>query len=241
MIKERSPRFPSDSLPDAVQRTEALYASAGRSPVTSEIAAQAIGYSGLSGASRSTLAAMAYYGLLQREGDNHRVSDLGLRLVRPIHAFDKLEAARIASARPPVFSQIAKEHDACSESVLASILLHKGFTDEGARRAARVYKENVRFLETLRGNVPAEDSAASLLSETEDVGASIAARHEKGVQAGKLLAHYQIPIGSNHAQVTITGERLVEEDFDALADYVRLFKQQFERQSKRGKADEPGP
>src|SRR6266566_7784259 len=137
MATERSPRFPSDPLPDALQRIEALYKSAGRSSVTSDVAAQAIGYSSLSGASRTALAAMNYYGLLQREGDSYRVSELGLRLIRPLNALDRLDAARISAFRPPVFAEILKEHGECSESVLASILLRKGFTDDGAGRAAR--------------------------------------------------------------------------------------------------------
>src|SRR5262245_55647075 len=141
MKKERSPRFPGESLPESVARVERLYASAGRSLVTSEIAAEGIGYTSLSGASKTALAALAYYGLIQREGDKHRISELGLRLIRPISDKDKLDAARTAILRPPVFAQIDENHAECTEQVLASILLRSGFTDEGARRAAKVYKE----------------------------------------------------------------------------------------------------
>ena len=241
MTKERSPRFPSDSLSEALNRAEALYNSAGRSAVTSEVAAQAIGYSSLSGASRTTLAAMAYYGVLQREGDTHRISELGLRLIRPLNDFDKLEAARLAAIRPPAFAQIAKEHGECSQSVLASILLHKGFTEDGARRAARVYKENVAFIEALRKTVPNKDSAESLWAEPAAITtAGMEAGAEATGSTKTVLAQYQVPLGSNHAQITFTGGELVPEDFDALADYVRLFKQQFERKLRsdgRGTAE----
>ena len=45
----------------------------------------------------------------------------------------------------------------------------------------------------------------------------------------KVLAQYSIPIGASEATMTFTGEKLSVEDFDALADYVAIFKKQFER------------
>jgi hypothetical protein len=45
----------------------------------------------------------------------------------------------------------------------------------------------------------------------------------------KVLAQYSIPIGASEATITFTGEKLAVEDFDALADYVAIFKKQFER------------
>ena len=47
-----------------------------------------------------------------------------------------------------------------------------------------------------------------------------------------MLAQYSIPIGANEATITFTGAELTAGDFDALADYVVIFKKQFERKQK---------
>lgn len=42
----------------------------------------------------------------------------------------------------------------------------------------------------------------------------------------QVLAKYSIPLGENEAEIIFTGAELHPEDFDALADYVALFKKQ---------------
>ncbi len=58
-----------------------------------------------------------------------------------------------------------------------------------------------------------------------------------------MLAQYSIPIGASEATITFTGEKLAVEDFDALADYVAIFKKQFERkqaaENKESSVHEP--
>lgn len=47
-----------------------------------------------------------------------------------------------------------------------------------------------------------------------------------------MLASFKIPLGSSEAELIFTGDRLEEEDFDALKEYVDLFKRQYARKSK---------
>lgn len=48
----------------------------------------------------------------------------------------------------------------------------------------------------------------------------------------KMLAKYSVPLGANEAEIVFTGAELHPEDFDALADYVAIFKKQHERKLK---------
>jgi hypothetical protein len=239
MTNERSPRFPSHSLPDALVHAEKLYASVGRSAVNAEISVTAIGYQGINGASRTALAVLAYYGLTQREGDKHRISDLALRLIRPLNPADQLEAGRIAVEKPVVFSDIAKNHADCAEPALASILLHAGFTDDGARKAARVYKENVAFIKSLEqdaGHEPQATDSPAADAASEPSGANPRLPLQTASTA-KMLAQYQIPLGANQVQLIFTGDELTPEDFDALADFVEIIKKQFVRKQTMQVAD----
>jgi hypothetical protein len=54
-----------------------------------------------------------------------------------------------------------------------------------------------------------------------------------------LLEQYQIPLGANHAQLIFTGDELVADDFDALKEYVEIFKKQFVRKAKLNKSEPP--
>lgn len=47
-----------------------------------------------------------------------------------------------------------------------------------------------------------------------------------------VLARYSIPLGGSEATLIFTGSSLLPEDFDALSDYIQLFKKQFERRAK---------
>jgi len=117
---------------------------------------------------------------------------------------------------------------------LASILLRSGFTDDGARRAARVYKENAAFVATLQSGID-EEPSSDVVDGDVPVAATTASV-QRGITTvapphvgNAILAQYQIPLGSNHAQLTFTGNKLTADDFDALSEYVTMFKKQFLR------------
>lgn len=48
-------------------------------------------------------------------------------------------------------------------------------------------------------------------------------------EAPTVLARYTIPLGQNEATLVLTGSSLSADDFEALKEYVDLFKKQFER------------
>lgn len=235
MSNERSPRFPAENIEECLNRLEKLYTEAKRSPVDSSTAAIAIGYGGLNGASKTMLAALSAYGLIQREGHTHKVSDDGFRIIRPIGDEDKRSALRSAVFKPKTFSDIREKHADASEAVLARVLLHQGFTEEGAGRAARVYKENVAFLEAQGENGQSKEAERGegelpLFQEhKQPAAAPVQPINKPIVPTGNMLAQYLIPLGPNQAQLIFTGEKLTPADFDDLKDYVDLFKKQFER------------
>lgn len=237
--RERSPKFPSLTIPECLLSVEKLYGEAGRSLIDAEIAAKSIGYSGLNGASRTTLAAISGYGLLERHGSKHRISDLALHAIRPLSEEDKRSTLRKIFMTPPIFQKIAQEHPNCSESVLASILVRDGFTDEGAKRAARIFKDNFEFTEfnesfqlstTVSNDYPQSES--SEMFPSTNLKPLMSSVETSGRPRGTVLATFKIPLGLSEAELTFTGERLEPEDFDALTDYVAIFKKQYERKQR---------
>src|SRR5690242_15075647 len=89
--RSRSPSYPAISLPDAVQRLRALYDNIHTHSAPRDVIARGMGYASLSGASASAISALVKYGLLDRSGEELRVSERGMAI---LHPHDPVERAR---------------------------------------------------------------------------------------------------------------------------------------------------
>jgi hypothetical protein len=212
--RERNPRFPSDTLRECVERIEKLFTGLGRGAAPAEALVKAMGYNSLSGASRTTLAALSYYGLLSRESNKYKVSDLALRIIRAVNPTDKVNAIWEACLAPKLFGEIQKDHADCSEAVLIPILIHKGFSQDGANRAARIFKDNLEFAGSL-GYPPKENQGP----ETKET-------HSPAVNPMSLQAitanELPVPLGDN--LVARVPFPMSEDDFNLLLGTLNLWK-----------------
>lgn len=227
VTQERSPRFPSDTLRQAVENIQKVFAGLGRSAAPAEAIAKALDYTGLNGTSRMTLAALSYYGLLLREGNNHKVSELALRIIRPVSEADKVAAIKQAALEPALFQQVQQEHPDCTEELLATLLLHKGFTEEGSRRAAKVFRDNVEFLAQF-GSVSAQEKPASPPPAAAPAGNLETSRTviTPQVAANEL----PVPIGDNLiARIPFP---MSEEDFELFIGTLNLWRKKLVRKSE---------
>ena len=239
MSTEYSPRFPAISLADAVKYTDLLFKNAGRTALDADAAVKAMGYNGSNGASRATMSALRSYGLLTKTGGNYRLSDEGVRVIRPKSEPDRIAVLRQLAVRPSLFSTLHNTHFECSEQVLATILLHQGFPEEGSKRAAKIYKENVAFaqLEPSRHNdesiVSGNGAEYDASSRGDDYNDQFQVAPKRMRRVANILAEYSIPLGPGHdARLILTGEEVRGEHFDALERYVKLFKELFGMQGK---------
>ena len=214
---ERSPRFPSETLVDAIGRLEKFMTELGRGIAPAEAAAKAIGFGGLSGASRAALASLSYYGFLDKQGQGYRLSDLALRVIRPLNDSDKLLALREAHLSPKLFSEIEKEHSECSEKALANLLQHKEFTEEGAKRAAWVFKDNVKFLES-SGYIDTKPKGSFSSAASGKHERPFTPNHSTEIMPKEL----SIPLGEN--LVASIPFPMSEEDFKLLIGTLNLWK-----------------
>src|SRR5437867_12855179 len=111
MPKDRSPNYPALSLETAVQRAKALYEREGRSAVAPEVAVKAWGYRSLSGPSRSQIAALRHYGLIEQPSNgNLRLSNRALALVLRSPDSPEYQAAlRDAALTPALFRELYED------------------------------------------------------------------------------------------------------------------------------------
>ncbi len=237
--RERSPNFPKMPLEQAIETVSRMHKKAGKSKVQPAVAAAAIGYGGINGAALTTIGALSQYGLIDREKTGElSVSQLALRVIHPVNEAQSVSSLREASLRPKVYSELFTggfQH--CDENLIANHLIQLEFTPDGAKKAAAVFKANVDYAKLRDGDVKldsepdiSQDSTsavtpAPLISAAPPVTQGIVAQAINK----KVLASYSVPLGSNEVQIVFTGEQLRPEDFDALADYVALFKKQYQR------------
>lgn len=238
--KDRSRNYPKLSLADAVEQTKKMYQKAGKAKISPENAVGALGYNGLNGAALTTLGALSQYGLVDRErGKSVSVSPLAIRLIHPLNAAQELAAKREAALMPKVFSELySQEFHKCDDDIIANHLIQNEFTPDGAKKAAAVFKANISLAELhdnrlqTQHEVEEKDEIATDSPQRPPVEVAPECPTIKGKT---VIAEYSIPLGSNEATISITGEKLSPEDFDALSDYVAIFKKQFERKMDLGR------
>ena len=89
----RSPNYPALSLPDAIEKVTALYRNVHTHAEPREVIAKGMGFNTLNGASATAISALHKYGLLEKLGDDIKVSERALRILHN-SAEEKAEAIR---------------------------------------------------------------------------------------------------------------------------------------------------
>lgn len=146
----RSPSYPSTDLGQAIELVEKIFSSDRTNPVDREVAAEAMGYTGVTGQSAKILSNLLQYGLLEKAGKNEvRVTSRALSILLPDDHQEKSSALREAIEEPVLFQRIRErfEDGLPSESALRSLLLKEGFTDAAIPSAVRAFMKSYEFLQ----------------------------------------------------------------------------------------------
>lgn len=148
--KTRSPNYPAIGLEEAVQRLKRIYDTQRRYPATREVLVKLMGYGSLNGASATIASALSKYGLLEGQGDQLRVSELGQDLVlRRKGDQEYTEALRTAAFLPAFFRELRDQYPEGlpSEHSLRATLIKRGFNPKAIDGAIRAYRDTIEFLD----------------------------------------------------------------------------------------------
>jgi hypothetical protein len=150
--RDRSPNYPKLTLEAAIALMGKLHKELGKAKVKREVAIKALGYSGINGASLTTLGAISQYGLIDQDrGSGVSVSPMAVEILHPTNATQSQNAIITAALTPKVFNVLYTEglHRA-SEQTLANHLIQNAFTPDGAAKAAAVFLSNISFANLTR-------------------------------------------------------------------------------------------
>ena len=149
MPRQRNPKSPSFSLPDAIHMISKIHAEERKYPVAREAAVKHLGYSSLNGASASTLSVLSQYGLLERAGKSEaRVTDLAVDILHPETGQQKRIALEKAAEMPPLFKELTERYPdgLPSEENLRGQLARIGFANGAIDQVVRAYMGTREFL-----------------------------------------------------------------------------------------------
>lgn len=147
--RKKSPRAPSISLDEALDRALKAYDKERLHPAPTQVVAQNIGYkSANNGSALSTLAALRYYGLLDRPKEGL------LAVTKEVESFRFAPNEELRSSllvrflrQPPLFSDLLEKYESGlpSDANLKYELIQRGFAPAAAESVLAAFKRSVEF------------------------------------------------------------------------------------------------
>lgn len=163
IIRKRSPRAPLVSLKEAVDRACKVYEKEGRHAASADIVANHLGYkSADNGAAKQVIAALGYYGLLDRPSEGMLAVNKSVEEFKFSPSEEhSLEILQKWLRAPGVFAElIEKFQDRLpSEASLKFELIQKGFNPATAGECLTAFMESVEFVNQAKRSSPPDASA----------------------------------------------------------------------------------
>ena len=103
---------------------------------------KALDYASLHGAAVKTMGPLRAYDLLRKDGDGVSISPVGREILASETEEGRIEPLQKAALSPLCFRMIWAQARHSSRGEIKELLLSRGFTEQGAERASRIYKKN---------------------------------------------------------------------------------------------------
>ena len=147
--RKKSPRAPSISLSDAIERAIKIYESEQLHQAPTDVIAQALGYkSANNGAALGVLASLRYFGVVERPKEGF------LCVSKNVEAYkfapdENLKRSIILGflKAPPLYSELLEKYGSGlpSDANLRFELIQRGFSPQSAEPILKAFKESVEF------------------------------------------------------------------------------------------------
>jgi hypothetical protein len=224
---ERSPNYPAQSLPEAIEAARAVYAKQKMGEAPAEILALDMGHKSLTGAARTKIAAMRQYGLMDGRGNKLRLTDRAFQILQSPDAKEVAQASAQAAYTPPLFAEIqASKPDSSDEALIYWLRREKGFSADGAAKAVEAYKETVAVVGLASGsyNKGNEERTSIEIKRENPPGAPKPPIREDSPGASRHNVTGLLLEGGTIADVGFSGQPLSREGVDMLIDYFKLLR-----------------
>lgn len=219
VIRKRSPRAPLISLKEAVDRASKVYSEEGRHPASADIVAQHLGYkSAENGAAKQALAALGYYGLIERPSEGM------VAVAKSVEEFkfapsDELRTQILKKwlATPAVFAELQEKFQdrLPSDASLKFELIQKGFNPATADECLSAFRESVNYVQSVSPSLDTIETETPPPDETNEASI-VAVADQRTIDAS---GHAGEP-GTRMTPIATSRDAAVEENSDRIP--VRL-------------------
>ncbi|MCX5633666.1 MAG: hypothetical protein NTW93_08350 [Phycisphaerae bacterium] len=239
-IKGRSPRYPSISLRDAVEKARALYKKEGRALVPRQVAVKAWDYKALHGKSMTMLASVAQYGLLRNQSGSVGISEDAFVIIEaPPDSPAKNEALERCLRTPNIFDEILQKHPESlpSDDTLKWDLKQNGFSEQSASTTIWCLRDTIAFI---KEQVKDYDGSNAVIKQEEASNPESTPMKVVSQQISKPITGgvtWNFPLLGKTASVSISGGEPVQEEVDLLIKLLQAFKSGLDKKSMDNKAN----
>jgi hypothetical protein len=238
--KHRSPGYPQMSLSEAIEKIGLLHSAIGSHPTSREVVAKGLGYSGISGASATAIAALTRYGLIEGRGDDVRVSDLAMAILHPHSDEERQNALRTSALNPDLFRELSEKFPGRTPNneLLKNYLVRNKFTAASADAAVLAYKETIEFVGGFGGGY---DSAPSSDKQEpppmqQTATPSATSRTLSEPTGDLLLGRWDFTDGGR-LQIFVSPEVDTEEALDMAQTLIELRRKELQRKKRSSGTD----
>jgi hypothetical protein len=244
----RSPNYPALGLPEAIEKVASIYRAMHTHAGPREVVAKAMGYTGLNGASATAVSALHKYGLLEKDGEEIRVSERAMRILHPHLPSERAQAIQEAGRDPALFAELAERFPGKmpNEDLLRNYLVRKGFAPAALTAVISAYRETSDMVE--------REAESKMASATDAEAPPAMPQHHQApagaVHPATLPAPQQTPAmlgsersigrwdfeGGAYVRIAASGEIDTEEALDMVETLIRLKRQELERANRRPNA-----
>lgn len=243
MTRVRSPAYPSHALPEAIDYVRKIHEQDRQHPVARSVAAQHMGFSGLTGTSDRALSSLLHYGLAEKAAKGElRVADAALHILFPDNDRERRAALNLSGFTPQLFQELRARYAGRppAAATLESFLTREGFATVAIGPATKAYLETCRFLE----QEGAYESDTSRVGEAAESAPDQRAKENRVVEHQTIETAGALPTGlrrdvytlSDGGEVTLSLPAVLSQrDYEDLQDWLDLMG----RKAKRAIAPTP--
>jgi hypothetical protein len=194
----RSPNYPAISLAQAVQQITKLFEKINQHAAPREAVATGLGYSGLHGASATAISALLKYGLLDRDGEDYKLSERAMKIIAPHSPSEKAEALNTAARDPALFAELIDHFkgDVPNDDLMRAYLIRRGFASVAVPHVIQAFRETMELVTREANAYPSDRSTRKDedVESNQDQGRSQTKRGEREFFSSPLSTQTRVRI-----------------------------------------------
>lgn len=198
---ERSTSYPGFSLETVIDFTQTLRKNLGSTSFSRESAAQALGHANLSGQAGKKTAACVHFGMLVREGNTYRQSELADKYFNYTSEDERVSALKEAVQKPTLYGKlVAKFNGQSLPMMLENVLIREyGITQKASAEAAKDFRSSLEYAGILVNGVINTASVAS--PEPADQTDTGSVKDDTKASPADKVADQSTPVGKIPIQI----------------------------------------